>query len=111
MKIIRKFEDVDFMELPRELLDKTIKEPVENDNIAITFRPSHGTVCYVDEIQEDDPDTLWCFGAEPESNEYRIAFHKGFRDFQRGWYTLIGRNDLVQELNKCDDIARRIQNG
>lgn len=100
MKIIRKFEDVDFMELQRELLDNTLK-----------FEPSHGTVVYVDEILEDDPDTLWCVGAEPGSNEYRIVFHKGFRDFQRGWYTLIGRNDLIQELNKCDDIARRIQNG
>ena len=87
MNIIRLFEDVDFSVLG----DKT---GVYDENITFHFEPRHGTVAYITGLFED-PDCLACMGSE-EGDAFEFAFYKEFMEFEKGWYKLIGREDLIR---------------
>ncbi len=97
--VIRMLKDVDF--------DLMTTSP-EKKNVNITFETCHGTVIYVDEIIKGDDDAVMCFGAKDGEEEYKIAATADFTEFKRGWYKLIGRMDLVREIEEIENRARKV---
>ena len=96
MNIIRLFEDVDFSVLGDET-------GVDDENITFHFEPRHGTVAYMTGLFED-PDVLACMGSE-DGKTFQFAFIKEFREFEKGWYRLIGREDKLREIELSDECG------
>lgn len=84
MRIIKIIENTNF---------RTIDEGgIDDDNCTIRFsEPKHGIVIYVAGMVEGDDDALVSLGAVDGSNEFRIAIHPEFLEFNKNWDMLMKR--------------------
>jgi len=98
MRVIKLIPDVDFAVLAKE-------DPFEIDEEEMAFRfiPKHGYVMYAAGLYEDDEDALMCLGSE-DCKHWGWACYDGFRDFQNGWYDLVGKPHLKPKVPA--DIGR-----
>ena len=97
MRVIKTFENTTFMTFEGGGVD-------ENDICRVRFsEPITGTVVYAAGMVEGDDDALVALGAADGSDEFRIVYHPGFIEFEKGWYALIGRNDLLTSIYPAED--------
>lgn len=90
MKILKTFLNTAFQTIESGGIDS-------DDTCRIRFsEPQHGTVIYVTGLVEGDDDAVVALGAAAGSDEFRVVYHDGFIEFEKGWYALIGRNDLLR---------------
>lgn len=101
-RIIKLIEDTDFHRWENGTI-------TEQDEIAVRFIPEHGTVIYVAGVFEDDDDALICMGAKEGETEFRVAVHDGFRAFEKAWYRLNGRMDLLGQIEQSEAFAERMK--
>lgn len=92
MRVLKTFENTVFRTLEGGEIDG-------DDICRIRFsEPQHGTVMYVAGLVEGEDDAVVALGAAAGSDEYHIVYHDGFKEFEKGWYALIGREDLLNDL-------------
>lgn len=85
MRIIKVIENTEFRTIECGDID-------ENDNCIIRVSdPKHGTVIYAAGMVEGDDDALVSLGAVDGSNEFRIAVHPEFLEFNQNWNLLMKR--------------------
>lgn len=67
---------------------------------AVKLLQKHGTVIYAAGLFDDDPDRLMCLGKEDGSEEYRIAFHGGFKAFCENYDINRGAGSFEEQFAK-----------
>ena len=98
MRIIKLIPDVDFY-----VLRKDNPFEIDEEKMRFSFERKHGYVMYAAGLCEDDEDALMCWGSE-DCKHWRCACYVGFRDFQNGWYDLVGKPHLKPKVPT--DIGR-----
>lgn len=86
MRIIKIIKNTNFMTIDEDGID--------DDNGTIRIRvsePKQGTVIYAAGIVEGDDDALVSLGAVDGSNEFRLAAHPEFLEFNQNWNLLMKR--------------------
>ena len=90
-RVIKIIRDVDFSILKDGEID-------DNDMVKMMFEPKHGTVIYIAGMFEDNEDALLCMGAEDGSTEFKVAFYRHFREFEKEWYRITGNAELLSDI-------------
>jgi len=101
VRIIKLIPDVDF-----DVLRKDNPFEIDEEKIRLSFTHKHGYVMYAAGLFEDDEDMLMCLGSE-DCKHWRWACYDGFRDFENGWYDLVGKPHLKPKVPaNIGDIGR-----